>query len=165
MPTTTDRVIYLLRASTDESQLAIVQIELSGKTITPGQVFAADENWLRNLKIRITNLSDKPITSFVLSGGLIGGVNEKLTTFESYEEGIAWKFGEYSDPKSGGEKRKGITLLSNQVVELGYESMDPYYNNAREFERGSFCKLELGPASIQFEDGTTETASRIKYKR
>jgi len=155
-----ERIISLQPAVfSDAGPLEIVQIELAGKPLTLGQPFASNENWLKDLKITIRNASTKAITHFAFGGGLIKSLDEELKISESYQEGIAWKFGKYFDPQK--EKEKGITLQSGEVVELTYVDVDPYYTRATQSERGAFCKLEIGPSVVQFEDGTVDPSSRI----
>lgn len=157
-----NRVIHLHPAgASEEGALEIIQIELAGKAITLGQPFEADENWLKELRIKFRNVSNKPITHFNFGGGLIRGLEQELGIFESYQEGIAWDFGKQFDPQSDEEKQKSIALQPGEVVELAYENVASYYKRTDEI--GAFCKLVLGPTGIQFADGTTDANGKIRF--
>ena len=43
--------------------LEIKDISVAGKSITIGEPFAADDNWLTNLTFRVKNISDQSFTS------------------------------------------------------------------------------------------------------
>jgi hypothetical protein len=47
--------------------LEIKDISVAGKSITMGQAFAADDNWLTSLTIRVKNISDQSFSSIQLN--------------------------------------------------------------------------------------------------
>src|SRR5215210_5154637 len=67
-----DRVVevYEERDAPLTVALQIVEIKAGGNPVTLGQTFAADEDWLRSLSVRIKNVSGKTINVLPISFGL-----------------------------------------------------------------------------------------------
>ena len=52
---------------TDLTAVEIVAISVGGKPVTPGQPFAAGDDWMKDLRVRARNISPKPIARVGLS--------------------------------------------------------------------------------------------------
>ncbi|HLL75884.1 MAG TPA: hypothetical protein VK421_11555 [Pyrinomonadaceae bacterium] len=53
--------------TTDLMALEIVAVSVGGKRITPGQPFAAGDDWMKDLRVRARNISPKPIARVSLT--------------------------------------------------------------------------------------------------
>lgn len=62
----TDRVVdwHPVHIMTETKVLEIVDVKVAGESITIGQPFAADDDWLETLTFRVRNVSGKTITLF-----------------------------------------------------------------------------------------------------
>lgn len=158
------RVIYLhAAAAADAAAIEIVDMDVAGKRIEIGKMFEFNQDWLKQLRIRVRNISDKTISFVSFGGGLIEGVDEALNFSESYPSGVTSMFGKYSDKTSDERNEKGTALHPGETVDLGYSFLDRYNKGSREGEQRTYCQLVIGPQMIQFEDGTTELDAKIKY--
>jgi hypothetical protein len=146
----------------DESQLELVEIKVAGRPIVLGQSFDAAENWLKDMTLRVKNISKKPIVAFGIGGGLLKGIEEELPLYSSFQYGIAWNWGKGFDSKK--EKSKGIVFRPGETVELSYVNVSQLGRKvlAKEGE-GAFCKLKFMSPSIQYEDGTIDSMPRMKF--
>ncbi len=151
------RIIMLPEWSTldeqEEDRLELIEIKVAGRPVIPGQAFDADENWLKDMTLRVKLIGPKPVVAFQVSGVLFAGLNEKPLPHESVKNGLGWRWGKGFDPEK--EKHRGAILKPGEIIELSYKNVSQLYRRvlAKE-EEGGFCKLELGPGFRQYEDGT-----------
>jgi hypothetical protein len=61
------RVAPGTRLSQIEEALEIMDIVVDGKSITIGESFASSDNWIRNLSVRVKNISGQPIQSIEMA--------------------------------------------------------------------------------------------------
>jgi hypothetical protein len=146
----------------EEVPLELVEIKVSGKPVVLGRQFDADENWLKNLTLRIKNISNKPITAFGVGGGLLVGVDEELPPHASFRDGIGWRWGKEFDPKK--RKSEGTVLKPGEVVELTYANVDALTRKvlAKEGE-GAFCKLKFMAPGVQYQDGSVASMPKMRF--
>jgi hypothetical protein len=157
------RVIYLHPAATsDEGVLEVIQIESGGQAVTLGQSFQATDGWLREIKIKLRNISTKPITYINFGGGLIRGIDEELKPSESFRYGIAWDFGGRSNSMTVKERADFKSVQPGEIVELSYENVGRNYKATLEGEREGFRKLILGTTVVEFEDGEINADATLK---
>src|SRR5829696_1108226 len=57
----------------EDVPLEIVGIRIAGRPVILGQPFAADSSWLKQMTLRVKNISGKPILAFGVGAGLLGG--------------------------------------------------------------------------------------------
>jgi hypothetical protein len=149
----------------DEVSLELVGINLAGKPIALDKPFDADENWLKNMTLRVKNVGTKPIVAFGVGGGLLRGVTEELPDHASFEYGVGWNWGKNFNPDK--EKHHGPVLNVGDTIELSYADVDALTRRvlAKEGE-GAFCKLKfMGPA-IQYADGSSAgITARMRFRK
>src|SRR5689334_17518349 len=80
-------------AEDNEVLLEVVEIKVAGKPIVLGRTFDADENWLKDMVMRVKNVSNKAIITFGLSGGFLEGIDEELQPYASYQYALGWDWG------------------------------------------------------------------------
>lgn len=147
----------------DEVPLEIVEIKVAGRPVILGQPFAADGDWLKQMTLRVKNISDKPILAFGVGAGLLGGVDEELPPQASFQYGVNWQWGK----ESGRRKRRPNepVFKPGEVVELSYAHVDGLTRKvlAKEGE-GAFRKLKfMGPA-VLYADGTaTSIVAKMRF--
>jgi len=158
------KIIYLFEADpSDEVLLEVLEIDVSGTPVTPGKPFESDENWIKHLRFKFKNVSDKPIVLFNFGGGILKGIDEKVEMGYSYKRGVVWRFGKYFDPKK--EKRRGIVFQPGAITDLTYDQLYPLYKHPEaQKDQGISCKLEIGLNSIQFRNGALLNSGGIRYK-
>ncbi|HVF88406.1 MAG TPA: hypothetical protein VM866_12495 [Pyrinomonadaceae bacterium] len=129
--------------------LEVVNIKVAGQSVTPGRPFTADEEWLRNLSVRIKNTSPKPIESIRLQLSL------PEARYRAGGLGISLNYG----GRTKAEKEAGDIkpLMPGGEAELKFTAADYESNQKFVSERSSvssFSRLVFGQASVNFEDGT-----------
>jgi hypothetical protein len=148
----------------EETPLELVEIKVAGKSIILGQPFDADEKWLKNMTLRVKNISNKPIIAFGVGGGLLGGVDEELPPHASFADGIGWQWGKTFDPEK--EKPSGAALKPGEVAELSYANVDELTRKVLVKEgEGAFSKLKFMAPGAQYEDGTFASMPKMKFYR
>jgi hypothetical protein len=146
----------------EEIQLELIEIRVAGKPVVLGQPFDADENWLKNMTLRVKNISDRPIVAFGVGGGLLSGVDEELPPSASFRDGIAWNWGKAFDPGKG--RPTGAVLKPGETVELSYmHESELMRKNLTKEEWGPFCKLKFMAPAIQYVDGTEAASPRMRF--
>jgi hypothetical protein len=146
----------------EETPLELVEIKVAGKSIILGQPFDADENWLKNMTLRVKNISNKPIIAFGVGGGLLGGVNEELPPYASFQYGLGWQWGKEVNPKK--KRPKGTILKPGEIVELTYANVDELTRKvlAKEGE-GAFRKLKFMAPGVQYLDGSGASMPKMRF--
>ena len=80
--------------------------------------FDADDNWLKNLTLRVKNVGTKPIAFFNIGGGLFRRMDEALAWDESYQYVLGWELEEREIGLSEIERPKRRGLKPGESVEL-----------------------------------------------
>jgi hypothetical protein len=146
----------------EEVPLELVEIKVAGRQVILGQVFSADENWLKDMTLRVKNISNKPIIAFGVGGGLLGGVGEELPPHASFAYGIGWQWGKPFNPEK--ERPFGVALKPGEIAELSYANVDDLTRKvlAKEGE-GAFSKLKFMAPGVEYEDGTAASMPKMKF--
>ena len=81
----TPRVIHSLPVEADEP-LAITEVKASGQSVTPDQLFTANDDWLKTLTVSVKNNSDKVIVyaAINLQFPRHGSSNDRTAIFEMF---------------------------------------------------------------------------------
>jgi hypothetical protein len=136
--------------ASDSKGLEIVEIRVEGKTVVPGQPFAAGNDWLGTLAVKVKNVSDKKISSIRLSFGLPEA---------KYRDGFNGFSLEY-----GKELSTGIDYGVQGPIEPGQEVV--LQRNERHYARdkegiakrsgiSEFNLVRMGGGQVKFADGTS----------
>ncbi len=150
--------------SKDDDSNCLVELKeifIGSEKIVSGKTFTADENWLKNLKIKIKNVSGKPFIAVAVSFGLIEGLNEKLAPSASW----GWVFslfrGKFSDPNDKKRKiSKVVVLKQNEETELTFSDFPSsgVYNVYRsaKFEQviRNWQQIVMKTAFVELKNGT-----------
>jgi hypothetical protein len=138
------------RNDSDPDVIEITGVEVAGRPVTPGQAFAAGDDWLRGLTLRFRNVSSKPITyvqlnlSFPEAHYHGGGVGQMLRYgWNGAGDGRAAPDAKLLSP---GEEAEMIFTDGEFYT---FKSFAESLNGAADFHR-----LRLGTAFIKFADGT-----------
>ncbi|HEX8844823.1 MAG TPA: hypothetical protein VF791_09285 [Pyrinomonadaceae bacterium] len=138
----------------DRPLVELIDIQVARNRIAPGKPFIADEHWLKNLKIRVKNVSGKRMICLALTFGLLEGINQELQPSASWGYKFGFQFGKFYEGKVEVETTSKIFLQPNDEVELTYESLDNFTKQALgKVGEGTFHKAEFLGALVQFEDG------------
>lgn len=147
-----------------EARVELLEVKVAGLRVVPGRAFEADENWLKNITLRVKIIAPRPALAFDMGGVLYAGPDEEPPPHASVERSILWRWGRMLDPEK--EKRPGGArpLKSGQVVELSYANVGELSRQTLgKAGEGTFCKLELGAYLIQYTDGTTSSLLMKSY--
>lgn len=144
----------------------LVNVQIDGQKITSGKMFVADENWLKNLKVKVKNVSGKPFVFVGVSFGLIEGLYEELAPSASW----GWEFGFYrgyaSNPNDKKRKiSKKVILKPNEEIELTFDDIPDFHKSSGLLRVvGRMSQIVLKTAFVEFEDGKQDD-SFIFFKR
>lgn len=133
----------------------LIDIQIGSQKITSGKPFVADENWIKNLKVRIRNISGKPFVFVGVSFGLIEGMYENLAPSASW----GWAFGFYRGKASTpyGENRKVskvVVLAPNKELELTFDNLPKPNKKSRLLEvSGKMRQIVFITARVEFKGG------------
>jgi hypothetical protein len=136
--------------------LEIVEIRVGDKTVLLGQSFSAGDDWLKNLTVRVKNISGKPISSIRMHFGLPGAKYKEGTMGFSLEYGKALSTGiDYGVQKS---------IIPNE--ELVLFRNEAHYNRDRNGiaqKAGviNFSEVLIGVTTVRFEDGMVWSGWRL----
>ena len=146
----------------EEVPLELIEIKVAGRPVTLGQPFAADGSWLKNMTLRVKNISGKPILAFGVGGGLLGGVDEELPPYASFQYGVNWQWGKESRRRK--RKPNVPVIRPGEIVELSYANVDGLTRKilAKEGE-GAFCKLKFMAPGVLYADGTAASMPKMKF--
>jgi hypothetical protein len=147
----------------DEVSLELVEIKIAGKPIALDKPFDADDNWLKNMTLRVKNIGTKPIVAFGVGGGLLPGIAEELPGYASFQYGIAWNWGNNFNPDK--DKHHGPVLNVGDSVELSYANVSGLTRRvlAKEGE-GAYCKLKFMAPAIQYADGSSPFTPPMRFR-
>jgi hypothetical protein len=155
---------WALDDTDEEVSLELIEIKIAGKSIPLDQPFEADDNWLKNMSLRVKNIGTKSIVAFGVGGGLLQGTDEELPAYASFQYGVAWNWGKNFNPDKG--KHHGPALGAGDTVELSYANVSALTRRvlAKEGE-GSFCKLKFMAPAIQYADGSSPFTPPMRFRR
>ena len=148
-----------------EVSLELVEIKIAGKPIALDEPFDADDNWLKNMTLRVKNVGTKPIVAFGVGGGLLHGVAEELPMHASFDYGIAWNWGKSFNPEK--EKHHGPVFKVGDIVELSYANVNAFTRRvlAKEVEE-PISKLKFMAPAIQYADGSSVgIGARMRFRK
>ena len=134
----------------------LVDVQVAGQKITSGKPFVADGNWLKNLKVRVKNVSGKPFVFVGISFGLIEGLYEELAPSASWSWGFGLVRGKASNPNDKKRKISKIVVLKpNEETELTFADLPKEPAQSRLLEViAKTSQIVFRPAAVEFEDGT-----------
>lgn len=136
--------------------LKIIEIKLGDEAITLGQPFSASGEWLKNLTIKVRNISERPISSIRIQFNLPEAKYQESTMGFSLEYGKALSTGiNYGEQKP---------LMPNE--ELVLFRNEAHYNRdrdgiARRAGTTDFSKVLIGMTMVKFEDGTVWSSAKL----
>lgn len=146
----------------EEVPLALAEITVAGRPVILGQMFEANENWLKDMTLRVKNISDKPIIAFGVGGGLLRGVAEELPRDASFAYGVAWQWGKPFNPEK--EKAFGVALKPGEIAELSYKNIDvPTRKVLSKEGEGTYSKIKFMAPSVQYSNGTVASNPKMKF--
>lgn len=143
----------------------LIDVYVADQKIVSDKPFAADENWLKNLKVKIKNVSGKPFVFVGVSFGLIEGLYEELAPSASWAWGFGFNRGKESNPRAKKRKiSKTVVLKPNEETELTFADLADSYES-RVFMQAvkNWNQIVLRTATVEFKDGRQED-SRIFIK-
>ena len=131
----------------DIPKLEITGIEIGDMVVNLNEQFTADENWLRNLKITVKNVSKSKLKCVSVSFGLLETVDMKMKPSESWGWRLSlWKGDCISEDGRSGDRWRldrgaefELTYVAN-LSKLTKKFADP--------KIGSWEKLVLEPKSL-----------------
>ena len=137
------------QVSSNIESLKIIEIKVDGKIISLGQPFSASGDWLKNLTVKVRNISGKPISSIRMHFNLPEA---------KYKEGIMGFSLVYGKALSTGINY-GVQKVIMPNEELDLIRNEAHYNRdrdgiAQKSGTTDFSKVLMGITTVQFEDGT-----------
>lgn len=143
--------------ASEAKALEIVEIDVEGKTIKPGQPFSAGDDWLRTFAVKVKNISDKNISSIRLHFVL-----PEAKSPAGVPSGFSLQYGK--------ELNNGIDYGVQPLIEPGKEVVlirnDRHYTRdkdgiAKRTGKTDFNNVIIAVSTIQFEDGTVWSTYRL----
>lgn len=150
-----ERIVEVLpsKPDFDPDIVVITGVEVAGRQVTPGQPFAAGDDWLRGLTLRVKNISSKSIAYMEI------GLSFPEASYHSGGIGHPLRYGKNFAP--GDRSAPDASLLSpGEEAELAFS--DGEFHSFRAFaERlsgsANFRRVQLNDARVTFADGTRAT--------
>jgi hypothetical protein len=148
----------------DEVALELVEIKIAGNPIRLDQPFDADDNWLKEMTLRVKNVGTKTITTLDIGGGLLHSVDEELPSSSSYQYAVRWHW--TTGLKLDKENPPDREIRPGETIELTYAHVNSIYRRtlAKEGE-GSFRKLKFTRPGIQYADGTLPFSPPMRFRK
>jgi hypothetical protein len=152
---TKNRLIHLDNDEDVEESRQIVKItrlEAGNNEVRFNQEFAAQDDWIKTLKIRVKNVGKKPIVYIGVGFGLLDTVDGELESGASYQYGISFDAGK---PIENIKKKKSAFMLNpSKEADLVYKGVSRDYKNVLEkVGIGRFHKAKFMVIRVQFIDG------------
>jgi hypothetical protein len=120
-----------IRENSDEDSVPAVEILYIGvgtRSIEINEAFIADDNWLRDLRIGIKNISPQTLTCVGISFGVLAEIDTKLKAQESWPWGLGFYRGDCDPGQKTGRKLRLApgeqTVLDSSDVPRLYFSGD-----------------------------------------
>lgn len=141
---TEGRIIRADRRKSDDV-IEIVSIKLGETPIRINEMFVADENWLKQLKITVKNVGSQDISCLIIAPGLLDGMDDKLGPHESWGWKLPFILGSCDKPDGNAFFKTGTEIeLSFANVGLTVRDHAPL---------GKFHKAVLEWASVIYANG------------
>lgn len=141
--------------------IEVIGFTLAGVPVTPGQHFRADDDWLKNLRVKVKNVSGKSISHLHLILGLPEA--KYVKDGRDYSMGFALEYIAESKARDGDPKMK--IVLPGDEVELIY--FEPPHLSLREqiFNQTGVTSITLvqygGDLKVFFLDGSVWRGSNL----
>lgn len=142
--------------------LEIVEIKLGDKPISLGQPFSASDDWLKNLTIKLRNISDKPIYSIMITFSLPEAQYKDFILPEA-------QYKDFMMGKSLEHWRPGRTYMPDEEFNL---PMDFIFddrgmeNIVQKTGVTTFSKLIVGnPTAVRFQDDTVWFSWKLPFAK
>ena len=138
-----------IKLSSVNEAVQISEITVAGRSITPGQPFAADEDWLRTLTVRLKNVSGHTIVGAKIGFGL------PETKTDERQIGFSLDYGKLG---IGGIPPHGQALVvPDEQFDLKFN--DAQYRLYLDFfgkhaGTTSFTQAWIGITTVKFDDGS-----------
>lgn len=134
----------------------LVCISFEGKTVTPGNTFAAGDDWLKTLTVKLKNVSDKAISSIIMS------FSRPEAKFNNSSLGFSLEFGSLSAM----EANRTIKKVIQPGEEFELRQTEALYLSRKTFmiEKtgiANITQLIIGITTVEFEDGNLWTTRKI----
>lgn len=168
-PQTKQRIITIYPSWTNDDDdmvcLELVEIKVAAQPIALVEPFDADDNWLKNMALRVKNVGTKPIAYFDVGAILFKGIEEKLAWDESPKYVIGWTWGKRFNPEK--EKFEGASLEPGQSVGLTYANVSPFHRGvlAQVVNEGALRKLEFTGPAVKYIDGTEPECPNMRLPK
>lgn len=144
-------------ATPDDTEvvLELVAIRVANRPIQLGSRFLSDDNWLKEMKLSIKNVSQKNIVSFALGGGLLEGLDQELEPNQSFQYGIGWGW------KAGPHTKY---FRPGEILELDYSNVDDLSTKVlAKLGEGGFRTLKFMAPSIRFKKGDAGLSPKMRF--
>lgn len=139
-----------------DGALRIVAIKVAGQIVTPDRPFAADDDWLGNLSLRIKNTSTKPIRTARLQLSL------PETRYRAGGVGTSLQYGGTFYGRTAPDATK--PLMPGEEAELSF-APDEFEGTRNHFSTHGGIDIvrhvRLGTAVVTFVDGTVVLVSNL----
>lgn len=141
---------------TEMQAVALIGISVEGKPITPGKAFAAGDDWLKTLTVKLKNVSDKPISSVRINFG-----RPEAKTGDS-TLGFSLAFGSLNTTF---DKQSAERIIEpGEEFELSKPEKQYLQEKAFLLEKTGISvitKVTLDITTIKFQDGETWTSRKL----
>lgn len=141
--------------------LEIVEIKLGDKLISLGQPFSASDDWLKNLTIKMKNISDKPIYSIMITFSLPEAQYKEFSLPEAqYKDVIMGKSLDYWRMR---------VIMPDEEFDLPMDFIfrdKGMENIVQKTGVTTFSKLIIGnPTAVRFEDNTVWFSWKLPFAK
>jgi len=97
----------------DSPVLQVLGLKIGERSVALNEIFVADANWLKELKVTVRNVSDKDMRCVGIWLGVLDGLDTKLTPRESW----GWKIN-YTNGQCTPRKSSSSVLRKGESVDL-----------------------------------------------
>ena len=145
----------------------LIDIQINDQKVTSGKPFVADENWMKNLKVRVRNVSRKPFVFVGIGFGLIEGLYEELAPSASWQWGFGFYRGKPSNPYDENRKISDVVVLKpNKEIELTFNDLPELYKKSGLMDvAGKMSQIVFISAQVEFKDGKQEDSELFIRKK
>jgi hypothetical protein len=144
--------VYKRAQPGETAALQIVEIRVAGNPVTIDTPFMADDDWLKNLVVRVRNVSGKTINILPISFGLSDALNEKgRDAAFTIMRGL---YGDGYETRDGADERKPI--LPGEELEFAFTEKQLSIMREITSQRGFRpSRIKFSPVTfVTFEDGS-----------
>lgn len=141
------------REDDDEVYLELLSVKVGDKDVALNEPFLIDQTWLKDLKLRVKNVSGKTIECAYVSFGILEGINDKLEPQMSW--GWKWSVSSAGCVKDAAGKHN---IGSEQEVELNSAQL------LAEEKRLRSKRLEMNFHQAEFIRATVYFRGEMKKK-